>query len=307
MKISKYAMVCLLMACLLVFTACQSSESNVTEPTVTDPTVTEPSKIEPDIRDTFDVFEASFEGSYGNHKQEYFWKDIGTYEDPNAQREMTVMIDGTYVTGTYDYSIVNIPEFFTRKSYRFDGGSFAVNESGLLVAYVSDRATEETFPEPFTKEQCISIARDFLKEYVDIEQYRVTAKSDRVNGGYEITFTKYLNDYPTTDYAQVCVLDNGKIRSYSSCNFGLLPSTSNIMFDENIALLRVTRKLDTIYSKESQTYGTLTYRIDELRYTVLENGELGLFCQVTLLMEDAKGDGSISTTSGEIVSFIIEM
>ena len=157
----------------------------------------------------------------------------------------------------------------------------------------------------FTQAQCESVAREFLGEYVDVSQYQEEIARDELYDGYLITFTKYLNGYPTTDMAQVCVLDNGKIGAYTSCMFGMVPSASNITFDYDKAVQAVYQKLDTIYADAKAKYESVVYE-PEFKYTVLEDGELGLFCSVKISTKK-ENSGGLTTASGGVVAFIIEM
>ena len=298
MKISKYAIVCLLMACLLVFTACQSSESNVTEPYLG----------EPDVRDTFNVLEVAWGGIRGNHNCEYDLWAGSFYEDPEAEKELTININGEYVTGTYWDTILRRPEIYTSASYNFDGGTFLVNEIGTLVVYLLSSSDElnEPSPVPLTQERCEMNAIAFLEEFVDLTHYRMEVEREEDLNRYVFTFTKYLNNIPTTDFVEVCVLDNGKIKYFTSINLGVVPSASNIMFDYHKAEQAVYQKLDTIYAEEKEEYDDVVYKMRGIRYTVLEGGQLGLYGEAEVEMIRDLGDGKTRASSG-LVIFVIEM
>jgi hypothetical protein len=243
-----------------------------------------------------------------DHNIEYdYWLDERCF-DTEVEERIEIIVDNETVTGTYQYSQNQMPNNYSSHIYKDSKGTrFAVDSDGMLLFYFwGSSQSENNSSSIYTEQQCVSIAQRFLDDYVNIDDYVISVEHNSARGIYEITFTKWLNGYRTTDCAVVAVKDNGSLYSYSSFMLGRLPNVATIDFHPDIAEQVINQKLDTIYSPVKKDNSNLIYEILNYKYTILENGNLSVYCIVDIEIETIVDDlGAV--VQSERVAFVIEI
>lgn len=265
---------------------------------------------EPVIMKTYNVLECDYSDSVSgaNHKVEYDYWTVGRHIDTNIEKERQIMLDKNVTQGVYQYSQHQMPNNYPTHIYKDAKGTrFATDPDGFPVFFFwGNRQTDTPSLGVHTEQQCLSVARDFLSNYADVDEYEITTKTDSDKGIYEFTFTKWLNSYRTTDSATIVVKNDGSLYSYSSFMLGRLPTSADVEFNPDVAKQSVYQKLDTIYSPVRANYSAVTYGTPNFEYTILENGDLAILCVVDIQCENSNG-GGICTIQSEKVALIIEL
>ena len=286
---------CFLCACVYLFTACRQCPTS--ERVYVNPIV-------------YNVLECDYSDSItgANHKREYsYWMNEQRI-DIEAEEHIEMTIDKETVIGTYQYSQNQMPNNYASHVYKDSKGNrFAIDSNGVPVFYFWGSSQSENYSSSiYTEEQCICVARDFLNGYVNIDDYRITVEQDTAKGIYVITFTKWLNGYSTTDCAVVEVKNNGRLYSYSSFMLGRIPDNSTVEFYPDIAEQAVYQKLDAIYGSVKENNSSVAYGIPDFKYTILEDGNLAVYCIVDIQSKNIV-DGFGSVVQSERVAFVIEL
>lgn len=286
---------CLVCVCLCLFTACR--QCPICETVYVKPVA-------------YNVLECDYSDSItgANHKIEYsYWLEDRRI-DIEAEEHVELTIGNETVSGTYQYSQNQMPNNYASHFYKDSNGKrFAIDSNGFPVFYFwGSLQTDSHSSGVCTEQQCIATARDFLNSYVNIDEYEISVEHVTDRGIYEITFTKFLNGYGTTDCAVVAVQNNGSLYSYASFMLGKLPDDSAVEFYPDIAEQAVYQKLDAIYGCIKEDDSSVTYGTPDFKYTVLENGDLAVYCIVDIQCEDCN-DGLVSVAQSERVALIIEL
>lgn len=304
----KHAVIISLILCLitLVFAGCQNERLSQTLPV--DSTFNTCSN--PNSESKYRVLECKYSDSIpeAKHITEYtFWSGEDKSE-PAIEQEITITIGNQTITGQYKQSRHRSPNTYPSRDYLdADGNHFSVDDTGLLDSYFwGSEEKNNTFKNTYTEKECLEIAKDFLRCLIDIDAYTVAINRHSNIAGYEFIFTKFLNGYETTDSAIVTVLENGSLYSYSATMLGRIPDTDAIEVDYDAIVESVYSKLDTIYSQVKGKYTSVTYELLNLKYTVLENGRLAMYCVVDVNCERYV-DGVGSINQGERVILVVEL
>jgi hypothetical protein len=237
---------------------------------------------------------------------EYWSVENQIYE--NASKEKEIRLNEETISGVYQYSDHQIPNNYPSHIYKDSQGKrFATDPNGTPVFYFWGNPQNNVVSSRICSEQqCLAIAQDFLSNFVNVDEYEVTTETDSQEGIYEITFTKWLNGYPTTDHATVTVKSDGSLYSYSSFMLGRLPTTSTVKFDLELAKQSVYQKIDKIYDSVRGEYTSITCDEPIFEYTILENGATALFCVVDVQCKLPNG-GDTPMYLSERVLLIIEL
>lgn len=217
------------------------------------------------------------------------WKSE-EYVDPTAEKVVTITVNGETIQGTYSHTDKDFPNNFpTRIYYGANNLQFGLDEDEKLQFYFwgTDGFEGETV---YQERECLIIAKQFLENYADIDQYKVEATQRR--DLYEFTFTKYAGDYPTMDHAIVTVHESGKLYSFSSFMLGKISLEKISEFDEEWVLVFVEEKINEIYAGIKKDGVTITYSNPEFMYASSEY----LYCVVDVNYTSGEGDAKTVLT-----------
>ena len=223
--------------------------------------------------------------------------ELEEYVDPAAEKAVIITVNGETVQGTYSHTDKDFPNNFpTRIYYGENNLQFGLDEDGKLQFYFwgTDGSEGETVR---TEQECLTVAKEFLTDYADIDQYKLEVAQRR--NLYDFTFTKYAGDYATLDHAIVTVHESGKLYSFSSFMLGKISLKNISKFDEEEALEFVEEKIDKIYSGVKKDGVTITYSNPEFMYASSEY----LYCVVDV--NYTSGEGGAKTVLKERLGLIL--
>lgn len=260
----------------------------------------------------YKVLEIGYSGTArgAKHSTEYVFPASDKSRIPQIEPQLegqvaSIVVGNQKFTGEYTKSVYRYWNDYQYKLYKTaDGVEFSFNDTGTLSSFYSRNI--ESKGEFRTEQECIEIATSFVKPLLNLQDYTVECCRNEHLDAYEITFTKYLNGYKTSDYAEVSILCDGEVRSYRANMLGRIPADTMPDIDHNTMVEAVYQKLDEIY-EEVTGYDELTYDDADtwkFTYTVLEDGSPAMLCSMNVEFCQAIGGGQ-SLVSGELENFLI--
>jgi hypothetical protein len=151
----------------------------------------------------------------------------------------------------------------------------------------------------------VEIAKNFLAEIVDINDYDMTVEEEVERGFYIIKFTKEINGLKTTDSARIVVKKDGSLYSYSSFMLGRVNENliSDYTIDLDLVHESVENRLDQIYQEAKNIYSRIEYGEPDILLTVTKDGEVGIVYTVCVDCIQEVGGGELNI--GDRITFIV--
>ncbi len=216
------------------------------------------------------------------HEIEYEFADYEKYSNQNINQNVTVSIDGKTHSGSYQKTQYREYNYFPSNCYLdADGNNFAIDDTGILTSYFWGEPSSNGAV--LTKDECLQIAKKFVGDIVDVNQYDIQITDNKGLERYEITFTKYVGELKSTDSASVIVKYDGSLYSYSSFMLGKV-NTAEISnaIDTDKATASVETRLNEIYSEAKTKYSRVVYNEPVILLTSLKDGSTGLIYSVVV-------------------------
>lgn len=205
------------------------------------------------------------------------------YQDSKVPQKRTVVINGVPVEGTYKQSSENAYEAYPQHRYvcsdkPYEVGGFDCNDKGDVVyfAYNYNGYYKKKQAPCFSTQEMEDIARDFLRQYVDIDSFRVASTDYTSEDDFSssIRFVRALNGIDSQESVAVHILNaSGKIWHYTSFNLGEYKNASVPVFDMEKVEKVVFDTLEKNYnSPEGMYYNAedypepIAFRIREATY-----------------------------------------
>ena len=246
------------------------------------------------IKQDFEAYLASYSDSAGSaHEIEInIWKR-DKYVDSTAKQTITKTINGKVFQGTYSHSERIVPNTYDWLIYKNENGDeIIVDETGTLQnhVWVDDIDTESKLT--YTEEECLEIAKKFIHTDVskDINLDEYTIKTEFDEDVYEFSFSKFINGCRTIEEAFVKVHKSGALYSFSSFMFGKISEKDFVEFDSEKVAEVIGKKINTIYQNVKGDNARMTYE-PEIYFTLLDNGEPALYCNVVVKFTTPSGGG----------------
>lgn len=230
------------------------------------------------------------------------------YKKSDAKQEVTVTCGDITVSGHYLRSEIRQPEYFEAHWYATSNGQiFAIDNKGRLLRYTSPSSPfVENDGKVYTEAQCLEIARAFVDEFVDVDEYTVTSIYNSSLNWYVIHFKKYIGDLLTGDYIGVIVHERTGSFDFDSYMFGMIPSDMKVDFDFEEIEARLVEKFEQMYGEEMGEYDELTH--GEFRYelTCDKKKRAVLICTVGVTIECYDENGNYTGRYGDELTFRIQ-
>ena len=213
-----------------------------------------------------------------------------------VDKEITVTVDGREIRCAYDYSRIAEPNCFPTHYYKgAEGEKIGLDPMGMLLNYSCSGADGQSTEEVLTEEKCVSIAREFVNGYCNVNSYETTVTKD--DDKYEIHFEKWIDGVRTTEFARVILKETGEITNYNAYMLGRLPDSVPYAFDMARVEKELHKKLNAYYKKMGKELANISYGEINASYTVLKSGELALYGSVSVMHTSDLGNGNHGATS----------
>lgn len=238
------------------------------------------------------------------HEVEYVFADNEKYSNTTPDDIVRLLINGVNYSGKYQSSQYREYNYFPVSQYVDENGlSFEIDDSGMMTSCfwgnASPRGTEKT------KDECVTIAREFLASIIDIENYDIGVIEDSKREMYRVSFTKKIGSFNTTDSATIVIKSDGNLYSYSSFMLGKVSDKS--VSADSIDLKKVEEaidnKLSTVFRDAKNDYSRVEFGEKYLMLTALKGEKTGVICIVDV--DCIKSDGEFETTVSEQISFVV--
>ncbi len=274
------SIICMLAIALILLNSCasdlpQASESNGTSET------SETKKEEAKNDYSVLVYDFSDSIEFAKHEVEYEFADHARYDGNAVNSEIDITINGKQHHGILRMTLYSGYNYYPVHRYLdSDGVTFEIDENNKLVSCfwgASDKDDE------LPKDDCVTIAVDFMKDKIDLSKYTVSVTEDETNKRYKVEFKKYIGNFETTDSASVVVLYSGELYSYSSHMLGRV-FADNAINDTNpdSVIASVYAKLNIIYSDAKTYCSEIKYEEPSLELTTLKDGKSAFICSVVV-------------------------
>ena len=253
-------------------------------------------------------FEQSYSDSLLESDIEFtFGKKEGYFVREDAAQTLSQNINGNTVEGVYKESKYGYGNYFVTDRYKAENSAdstwFEVDSDGMLVGYTHKRSEVEPGKE-CSEDECIEIARAFMKNIIDVSDYKMESKYDEAYDSYKIMFTKYVNDFETMDRAYVSVDKSGDVYLYTSNMLGKVPADVPTDFDLKSVKSTIEAKLDVLYENTKKTHDKTEYIDSEEILSVLEDGTPVLL--VWYEIEYSKFEGEYEICSSDKIGFVVK-
>ena len=238
----------------------------------------------------FTAYESSVHDSdnklNANHNIEFqINKSYDFFEDSKkTNTEKTIEFGGKTWTGKYQNSIRSPYYSDDHDSYfgEINGEQFVFtihSKTGEIRSFTSSEMKKENTGISLTHDECYKIAAEFLKTYVDINNYEL--KSSRYmewRKGYYFQFHRTLNGIMTSEYISIGVRDNGEIFMYTLHSKGAMDNVDASAISMEVINKVIDAKVQSIYKNNySITCGEKSIIITKTR-----NGDYILDCEVAV-------------------------
>ena len=237
------------------------------------------------------------------------WRIEDLFGDPSVNtrftaeevdKEITVTVDGREIRCAYDYSQIAEPNCFPTHVYKgAEGEKIGLDPEGMLLNYSYSGAKGQSTAEVLTEEKCVSVAREFVNGYCNVNSYETTVAKD--DDKYEIHFEKWIDGVRTTEFARVIIKETGEITKYTAYMLGKLPDSVPYAFDMVRVEKELHKKLNAYYENMGKELSNISYRDINVSYTVLKTGELALYGSVSVTHTSDLGNGNRGETSERLI------
>ncbi len=240
-----------------------------------------------------------------SHKAEYHdWREGSFVAEEEAKKIKLPIGDDDYQAEYWKTEKRFLEFYYTHSYWDEKGDSFSVTEDGQLSLYFfgsSDDADENG--KIYTEAECREIARAFLDNIVDADDYTVQSEYDAGNQRYKISFTKTVSGLDCADQAKFLVEENGHIYSFSSFMLGQIPNDAAVDFDIQAVETQLVARLDQIYADAKVGYDDVRY--DFLNHTVTRDANGEYFLVSTVEVRCIIDHGEVLESMAERLSFVV--
>ena len=247
---------------------------------------------------------------YANHNPNIEF-GLEFYTDENAMKTISTTLYGKIYEARYKDSTKGY-------LYNFDVDTYVSVHKDLIVTISVNRNTGNIdslhishYPyvpkqsEKISEEKCKEAAIEYCKQYTDIENYTLVDTAQKDNDGYIeyiFSFSRYIDDYKTSDQIKIVVNQFGEIFDHDFYSLGEMkdakvPKKLNV---ENIEK-NIDEKIDSMYSNVIDEY-EISYRINDTVFLKTYDGQYAL--QYTIKVDlQSKSDDYINAS--ETINFLV--
>lgn len=140
-------------------------------------------------------------------KNELLDLSLNFYFDKNADKEASVIFNGTTYSGTYYMTRRNNMDNQFIDVYMSYHLLFSITRDSKELYQITGTKLEENEPadkeRKFSEKECVEIANNFAKQYINIDEYEIKTSSITSSGIEMITYRKPYNNLPTAELLKI--------------------------------------------------------------------------------------------------------
>lgn len=234
---------------------------------------------------------------------EYEIQDYEGFKDKKGPKNVAFRLQGRETT----IDLSGTEGKFYRNNYYpvYEYGDAWFNPDGIMEAcsfYDIDRPSEISCSE----EEAIQVAKDFIKDTVNIniDEFITTSVSKNENHDlYFVYFCKIVDETMTTEKVEVSVTFDGKIEGYVADMLGQFTKDTKNPFDMEKVKAEVYSRLEELTKDIEDKYDKIEYSDEEFRLTRLKDGSLAIL--YTGEIRCLKNFGEETQVGGERIEMLV--
>ncbi len=246
--------------------------------------------------------------SPANHSAEISLIDEDYKKESVADKKVKINnmdINGTYKNSKKGYLFNSDQDVY---EYKKDNIyiQFAVDNDTGMVSRYSDMSMDylqtKGDAEQLTQEQCVEVAAEYLKRYIDIGEYSLLQadylKIPEYTAIYNLEYVKLIDGIKTSDKVYIGVTVYGDVIMHL---FGTVDAVNDkaVPTDEEFQKIdeKINEKIDGIYSSIKDKYA-YSYQVEDKVLVRLSDGSYAMEYELTV---DLK---SLNSSSADIAEFV---
>ena len=244
-------------------------------------------------------FDAADGGYHQYECSKWNSKTLNCHKADNVASECTVTFNGKEYTGKYEASTTTPPRMYDYHKYSGDGFFFEIDGvSGKLstILIYSKFAEYSTI----TEEECRSIADNLAKQYINPEEFEVTAEKSDIYSNFVCCYTyrRVLDGKNTSDRLIIATDGTGRIFSFGITTLDVFSKKEKLIYDETEVLAVLNAKIESIY-RSCEEY---TYEIIDSLLMKTDEGKYGILYTVSVSVPDRtfESSGFIDIMKGQV-------
>lgn len=233
---------------------------------------------------------------------EYEIQDYEGFKDKKGPKNVTFKLHGKETT----IDLSGTEGKFYRNNYYpvYEYGDAWFNPKGIMEK-CSFYDIDKPFETSCSEEEAIQVAKDFMKDTVNINinEFITTSVSKNENHRlYFVYFCKTVDETMTTEEVEVSVTFDGKIEGYVADMLGQFTNDTKNPFDMEKVEKIVDARIEE-YTKDIKDQYDRIECDKEFRLTRLKDGSLAILCKADILCLRDVGDET--EVGGELIEMLV--
>lgn len=236
------------------------------------------------------------------------WWIGGGQTRQNAELQKNVTYENEVYRGIYKDSYIGVGTHLMIDRY-------TDTEKGVILYYKS--STEQfsgihfysllndkylSKEEPLDETGALEAAKKVVSQYIDVEEYHIDKEEsiypqnaqtgDDMVKLFHFSFIRKINEFDTSDQAEITVTSKGDLFSLNLCDVGLFSEKEIPEINGTELTASIEKKLNDIYSK----YSTYSYNIVNQTLTISTDDRMVVVSQIEVRLDDSHNTGVILAT-----------
>lgn len=215
-------------------------------------------------------------GIHADEYSEWSTEKCTPFVNTSIMKSKEVTFNGKTYIGEYWYSITELFNTYQTDYYTFDGGWFSVNRlDGSLssIVFYNINTGKQTV------EDCKGEALRLAKQYIDVDQYELSTRSDEYINTF--IFQRYVDGYKTCAKLSIGFSTNGDIVTFNVMMTKEIEESVKQRGINNVnsvaELFGSKHAVELLDDKVKTMYPTLlNYEVTEKVLVVLADGSIGM-------------------------------
>ncbi|MBO4413384.1 MAG: hypothetical protein J5830_01630 [Clostridia bacterium] len=248
----------------------------------------------------FEGLKAVFEDdAKGSPAADYFWA-AENVEDKTGEK-LTCVINGKEDTGTYFKTGRTAGDCRWFDMYLGADYLFSVERNGGRVFnWVSVKEPDPDGVSVYSEDQCKNIALglfDGISGGRASSEYKLTVRRDDHQMSYSFCFRRTVSSFDTPEMIEITVSSvTGEQLSMTAQNVGEYSEESLLSYDSSLKNITAGWR-EAVGKSVSEKYPGLKSEIKNATLFKMENGHVGVICEVDIIEEKPDGNGGTATVS----------
>ncbi len=229
-------------------------------------------------------------------------------KDDKAKKHLSTNSIFGLIDANYSRSIKTNNQFFYCDVYSSTSpkANIYLDTDGRIVKYQNLDYKALDNGDILSQEELIDKANHILSNYVNVSEYNIEFnKCDQLEDCYEITYTKYIGEIRTADYACVTYDKYGQLVSFNSSYLGMIDKSFDINRSIDEIKNAINGKVDIVIEDIDGDWDKIEYNDYVFLLVQLDMNDYALICDLDLSLTKILNDDSYKKT-GIMLRFLID-